>query len=115
MGRHVQLWGGPMDGATVFVGDGELPARVGMHRTADDYLVPIRTRALQGPLEGDLAAMYTHVQVYEHVTIDVLRAWRAQVGSRAVLFDTAGRQRLEDVPVYVHRELVTRWLSQAGM
>lgn len=114
MARHAQLWGGPMDGASVFMGDGELPPRVGMHLTAAGHLVPIRTRALQQDLADPTTRLYAHVQVYEHVTVGVLKAWRAAVGDRAVLFDPAGQQRLEDVPVYVHRELVTRWTVQGG-
>lgn len=115
MARHALLWGGPMDGASVFMGQGPLPARVGMHRTADDHLVPIRTRALQGELDAELVDRYAHVQLYERVTIDVLRAWRARVGDTARLFDPAGYRELEDVPLYVHRDLVTRWLAQGQM
>jgi hypothetical protein len=105
-GRHVQLWGGPEDGATVWMDGGQLPPRVGAHRTAAGHLVPIRTRALLVcPDAGSVA-------VYEHVTLDVLRLWRAAVGAHARLFDPAGHQELADVPLYVHRELVTRWAAQ---
>lgn len=112
MARHAQLWGGPMDGADVFLGDGPLPQRIGMHETVDGYLVPIRTRALQGELTEEVAARYQHVQLYERVTIDVLRGWRLAAGGRARLFDPTGYQRLDDVPVYVHADLATRWLAQ---
>jgi hypothetical protein len=104
MTRWGQLWGGPMDGERVFLGDGDLPARVGMHRTADGALVPIRSRAMAD-------GQHQHVDVYERVTLDVLKAWRAQVGDTARLFDAAGYQRLEDVPLYVYRDVVTRWLA----
>lgn len=105
--RHAQLWGGPMDGASVFIGDGPMPPRVGMHRTVDDKLVPIR-----GSGQLDLLAVAQHVQVYERVTLPLMHAWRAQVGDVVRLFDASGCTSLEDVPVYVHRELVTRWLAQ---
>jgi hypothetical protein len=107
-GRHVQLWGGPEDGAVVFMDGGDLPPRVGTHRTAAGHLVPIRSRALNLglPLVAD------HVAVYEHVTLDVLRLWRAAVGEKARLFDPAGHSALEDVPLYVWRELVTHWTAR---
>jgi hypothetical protein len=105
MGRHAELWGGPMDGASVFMGDGELPARVGMHRTADGQLVPIRTRALV-----QLQHSPEHVQVYERATVDVLRAFRVLMGgSRGAV---GPLNTLQGVPLYVHRELVIRWQTR---
>ena len=100
--RWAQLWGGPMDGERVFLGDGDQPARLGMHRTADGALVPIRSRALTlgMPLVAD------HVAVYERATVDVLRACRAATGTAfpAWLDDT-------EAATYVWRDALTRWLA----
>jgi hypothetical protein len=103
MARHAQLRGGPEDGATVWLPDGDLPARVGVHRLPDGALVPIRGRALTLELG--------HVAVYERATIDVLRAWTRAVGMRVA--EPTGRA--EAHPACVHRELVTRWTAREGM
>lgn len=107
MGGHVQLWGGPEDGATLWVPVGELPRLVGVHRTEDGALVPIRGRSLNLEL--------AHVTVYEHVHLHLLHCWRERVGDRVRLFDPGRVQRLEDVPLYVHRDLVTRWTAQGSV
>lgn len=102
--RHARLWGGPMDGATVFLGSGDLPDRVGMHRTADDRLVPIRG---SGQLDMLTAA---HVEVYEHATSGMLRGLRLILGRprSAIRLVPA----VEDLRcLYVHRDLATRWLA----
>lgn len=98
--RYAVLWGGPEDGERVWLGTGDLPPRVGVHRTGDGALVPIRSRALlQGqPMVAD------HVTVYERATIDVQRAWLDLLPA-ALSWETA------DGAVYVWRELVTRWLA----
>jgi hypothetical protein len=101
--RWAQLWAGPMDGQAVFLGDGELPARVGMHRTADGALVPIRSRALLAGLP--LAA--GQVAVYERATVDVVRACRDATG-------VVHASWLEDGSTYVYREVVTRWLAASS-
>ncbi len=103
MTRYAALWGGPEDGETVWLGDGDLPPRVGVHRTAAGQLVPIRSRALYLglPLIAD------HVTVYERATIDVQRA--ALYVLPAVLPWTTG-----DVELYLWRELVTRWLAASS-
>lgn len=101
MGRHVQLWGGPMDGAAVFVGDGDLPARVGMHRTADDALVPIR-----GSAQLNMPVVAQHVQVYERAGLSTCAIIAVGLSPWLARLD-------EHVPVYVHRELITRWIAQS--
>lgn len=106
-GQHVLLWGGPEDGAQLWVPPGELPQLVGAHRTLDGALVPIRGRALHAELE--------HVAVYEHLTLELLTAWRSVAGVRGRLLDPGGHLHLEDVPLYVYRELATRWLTQGQM
>lgn len=98
-GRQAQLWGGPEDGASLYVPPGDLPRRIGAHRTADGALVPIRGAALLHENPG-------HIQVYEHVTVELLRAWpgyRERIAS--------GTGDVADLPLYVHRDLVTRWLA----
>jgi len=45
-GALVELWAGPEDGASVYVPPGELPPRLGIHRTQRGELVSIRGRAL---------------------------------------------------------------------
>jgi hypothetical protein len=100
-GRHVQLWGGPEDGATVFMDGADLPARVGVHRTRDGYLIPIRSRALNLglPLVADHVAVYEHAQPAMPVPCRTL---------------AAGLRALDDqAPLYLWRELVTRWAAQA--
>jgi hypothetical protein len=96
-GRQAELWGGPEDGARVWMPPGELPRLVGVHRTADGALVPIRGRQLN--LER------AHVCVYERAGIDVLRAWHAACGPWL-------NQPDQLPPLYVHRDLVTRWLAR---
>ena len=96
MTRSVQLWGGSMDGAVVFMGDGPLPARVGMHRTGDGALVPIRGAAL-------LAGEHAHVAVYERAAVS---AYRAACGDWCVT------GALLDGVLYVHRDVLTRWTAR---
>lgn len=103
MGRHVRLWGGPEDGAHLYVPERELPRLVGVHRLQDGPLVPIRGGALRLEM--------AQVLVYEHVHLQLLQRWRQLAGERVRLFDPGPYQQLEDVPLYVHRELVTRWLA----
>ena len=57
-GAHAELWAGPEDGTTVWMPPGELPDRVGVHRTADGKAVTIRG--------GILDRMVTpgHIAVY---------------------------------------------------
>jgi len=93
-GMCVQLWGGPEDGATVYVPPGPAPLLVGVHRMADGALVPIRGRSLDREL--------AHVQVYE-------RAHPAWV--RLLL---PGWRRGYGRPLYVHRELLERWTAQGS-
>lgn len=50
-GHLVELWGGPHDGATVWCPPGELPRVIGVHRTEDGTVVPVRS-ALVGMLPG---------------------------------------------------------------
>lgn len=101
-GRHVQLYGGPEDGATVYVPPGNLPERVGVARQPDGALVPIRSRQIL----ADPAAA-GHVQVYEHLTPAVFRGWCHALGRD----DHTWARLPEDVPLYVWRELATRWLA----
>jgi hypothetical protein len=54
-GQQLELWGGPFDGATLWCPPGELPDVVGMHRTADGALVPIRSAT---------ARLMPHVESY---------------------------------------------------
>lgn len=101
-GQHAQLWGGPEDGATLYVPPGELPALIGAHRTLDGALVPIRGRALHVELE--------HVEVYERATEAVMRSALRAGGGRywvPVVHPS--------LPLYVHRDLVTRWTTQGQM
>lgn len=42
-GHLVELWGGPDDGATVWVPPGELPPVIGVHVTDDGTVVPVRS------------------------------------------------------------------------
>jgi hypothetical protein len=107
-GRMALLWGGPEDGGTVYVPPGDLPRLLGQHRDGRGQVVTIRGA-------GVLENAPDSVAVYEHVTIDLLTAWRSVVGARGRLFDPAGHRQLEDVPLYVHRELATRWLTQGQM
>jgi hypothetical protein len=102
--RYAQLWGGPEDGARLWMPPGDLPARVGTHRNQRGELVPIRGRALLLELE--------HLPVYEHLTLPTLRLWRDVVGQRGRLFDPAGCQQLEDVLLYLWAPLVTRWAAR---
>jgi hypothetical protein len=100
-GRIAQLWGGPEDGETLWVPPGDLPRLVGVHRTYAGVLVPIRGR---GVLERNLE----HVCVYEHVTPQLFRAWCAVLGRD----DSHWEQVSPEEPLYVHRDLATRWLTQ---
>lgn len=96
-GRHAQLWGGPEDGATVWLDGADLPARVGVHRTADGVLVPIRTRALL--MHADAG----HVAVYERAV--------ALTAVPTLTMAQALRTIAQTGPLYLHRELVTRWAA----
>lgn len=96
-GPMAELWGGPEDGAQVWMPPGELPRLVGVHRTADGALVPIRGR-------GVLDTETPHVCVYERATLDVLQAWHTACGHYLSQPD-------ELPPLYVHRDLVTRWTA----
>jgi hypothetical protein len=98
-GRHVLLWGGPEDGAVVWVDGGDLPARIGTARTAGGALVPIRSRALLASPDAG------HVQVYERATAAIRERMLAHAGGR---LDVSLSGHL-----YVHRDLVTRWAAQA--
>jgi hypothetical protein len=91
--RYAQLWGGPEDGARLWMPPGDLPARVGAHRTARGELVPIRGRALV--LELD------HLPVYE-------RARAAQV----TVLGTVVNLEDPEAPVYLWAPLVTRWAAR---
>lgn len=42
-GHQVELWGGPYDGDRVWCPPGELPPVIGVHRTDDGALVPVRS------------------------------------------------------------------------
>lgn len=95
--RHATLWGGPEDGASVLLPPGELPARIGVHRTADGLLVPIRGRALVLEVPG--------LPVYERGSRALLRQ-RAKVMGLACY---AGPDPA--VPVYLWAPLVTRWAA----
>lgn len=99
-GRQVELWGGPEDGALVWMPPGDLPRLVGVHRTQDGALIPIRGRQLNLEL--------AHVLVYERATIDVLRAWHSHCGPYASQPDSLP-------PLYVHRDLVTRWTTHGSV
>jgi hypothetical protein len=101
--RYAHLWAGPMDGEDVWLGDGDLPSRVGMHRTADGALVPIRSRALM----LDLPLIADHVTVYERATTDVVRACRDATG-------VVHSSWLEDGSTYVWRQAVDRWLAASS-
>lgn len=46
-GQQVELYGGPFDGGSVWCPPGELPDVVGVHRTADGALVPIRSATVR--------------------------------------------------------------------
>ena len=94
-GRQAQLWGGREDGATVYLPPGELPRQIGVHRTADGQLVPIRARSV---LYQELA----HVAVYEHVTVELARPVFGQWSCTPALVDGL---------LYVPRELATRWAA----
>lgn len=100
-GADARLWGGPEDGATVWMPPGDLPARVGVLRTGTGLLVPIRGR-------GQLATAPEAVAVYEHLTRGVLRTWceLMEAGSAWQWV------RLDEPVVYVWRELVTRWAAR---
>jgi hypothetical protein len=96
--RYVQLWGGPMDGEHVWMPRGELPARIGMHRTARDELVVIRGRAiLNMPLTP------AHLDVYEHAPVPL---WRSVWG------DWTCVGALPAGLLYVHADLITRWAAR---
>ncbi len=84
-----ELWGGPEDGSEVWMPPGELPAMVGVHRTAWDHtLVVIRGRAVELAAAGALP----HVLVYElHTGGPVL-----------------GLERPPDRPVYLWAQLLIR-------
>lgn len=50
-GHHVTLWGGPHDGAALWLPPGELPDLIGVQRAPDGQLHPLRsatTRLLTG-------------------------------------------------------------------
>lgn len=103
MTRYAQLWAGPEDGEAVWLGDADLPPRVGVHRTADGALVPIRSRALM----LDLPLIADHVQVYERATVQVVRACRDATG-------VVHASWLEDGSTYVWRQVVDRWLAASS-
>lgn len=46
-GTLVHLWGGPHDGDAVWVPPGELPDVIGVHRTTDGKVTPVRGVMLQ--------------------------------------------------------------------
>jgi hypothetical protein len=93
--RYAQLWGGPEDGARLWMPPGDLPARVGAHRTARGELVPIRGHALVMELE--------HLPVYERLT--AVLAHHFPAADPAVLLEP-------DAPVYLWAPLVTRWAAR---
>lgn len=99
-GRDARLWGGPEDGATVWMPPGDLPARVGVIRDGAGLLVPLRGA-------GQLATPDPQVAVYEHLTRGVLRAWCGLMGAGG--WESAG---LDEPPTYIWRELVTRWTAR---
>jgi len=98
-GRHVQLWGGAEDGATLWVPSGALPRLIGAHRTADGALVPIRGGRVLDQLE------LPHVQVYRRaLLVDV------QLSPLGTRLNWLAQVRPD--PIYVHRDLVDRWTAR---
>jgi hypothetical protein len=83
--QDVELYGGPEDGALLWLPPGELPHKLGVHRITSGDLVPIRGRALVLELPA--------LPVYQRA---------ADVKPDRVLRD--GHQ----VPVYVWAVLVSR-------
>lgn len=94
-GTVVSLWGGPEDGADLYMPPGELPERLGVHRTRRGELVGVRGHALHGPLEA--LPLYSQVRTGQVAGTGL--AW---------LTWTAGDARH---PVYVHAELLQRWTA----
>lgn len=111
-GRHALLWGGPEDGAAVWLPPGDPPARVGVHRTGDGALVPVRGRALLHEAAGHPAA--GHLQVYERATVGVLRAAYTALRGRPPAAGYRGPPMMVETDglLYVWRELVTRWTAE---
>lgn len=97
--RHALLWGGPEDGAAVHLPAGDTPPRVGVHRTPDGALVPIRGRALTLEEPGE------HIDVYERATVGMLRRWPVSLRRRWLNAEP-------EVVLYIHGALVTRWTAQ---
>lgn len=54
-GHLVELWGGPFDGDKVWCPPGDLPDAIGVHRTVDGAVVPIRSAT---------ARLLPHVETY---------------------------------------------------
>lgn len=78
-GHLVELWGGPFDGTQVWCPPGELPDVVGMHRTADGTVVPVRAAS---------ARLLPHVVTYR---LGELMAARYRGRAPRYLYD--GRSR----------------------
>lgn len=98
--RPVQLWGGPEDGATVMLPPGELPARIGVHRTAHGDLVPIRGRALVLELPT--------LPLYEQVNPVSYRHWCAVLERD----DSRYPHVRPDEPLYLWAQLPARWAAR---
>lgn len=78
-GHLLELWGGPHDGERVWCPPGDLPDVIGVHRTADGAVVPVRSAT---------ARMLPHVQTYRQGD---LAAARARGGPVRYLFDRRAR------------------------
>ena len=74
------LWGGPLDGGTVYLPPGELPATVCVHTTRRGELVGIRGRVVPGMERLPLYEQTTHATTGRAVYVygPVVARWRDQ-------------------------------------